>query len=82
MKKTIIFTVLITLLASLAIVAVAAEERPDGKLGYILERESKNFSDDETFYSRMANYCARMMSGGYYERPSRDGYGGGYGSCH
>ncbi|GHV37045.1 hypothetical protein FACS1894187_12840 [Synergistales bacterium] len=81
MKKTIIFTVLIMLLASLAIVAVAAEELPDGQPD-TYRRESKNFSDDETIYSRMANYCGRMMSGGYYERPSRDGYGGGYGSCH
>ena len=81
-KKIMIFAVLAMLLATLAVsVAVAADERPDGQPD-TYRRESRNFSDDETFYSRMANYCGQMMSGGYSGRAPRGGYGGGYGSCH
>lgn len=96
MKKVTIFVVAAILLAVIiGTVALAAEGRQDSRWRRgnnwnpqtteepetdAPKRESRDFSDEETFFNRMAAYCGRMMGGSYYEGTPRSRYGG-Y-SCH
>jgi hypothetical protein len=70
MKKATIFTVAVMLLTVIiGAAALAADWRADIQTD-TPQRESRDFSDEETFSNSMAAYCGRMMS--------NSGYGGSY----
>ncbi|MDR2178970.1 MAG: hypothetical protein LBP21_01550 [Synergistaceae bacterium] len=95
MKKIGIFLVAIILLAIvIGAVAIAAEcksdNRPQKGANWSFQteeaesdtsnRESRNFSDEKTFFSRMATYCGRMANEKTNEVTPKNGYSKF--SCH